>query len=286
MSFSGEIKKELSKLNNLANKRQVKHELIGYLITNNISSISAKKLGYSTENEYNINRFSKLLDNLDINHEISIDGNIFVIDFRKEDILNFSINDLEIEDKKAIVRGAFMGAGTISNPKRTYHLEIIFSKIEHLKKLMKILEELEIKAKELISETKMMIYIKEGEEISKFLALIGANKGVLEFENIRVEKQMKSKVNRLVNCETANLNKTINCSVMQIEAIEKLKKENRFNKLDEGLKEIAKVRIKYPDIPLSELGKKLEKPLGKSGVNYRLKKIIDIANMEGKNDGK
>ena len=107
---------------------------------------------------------------------------------------------------------------------------------------------------------------------------MAANKAVLTFEDIRIQKEMRGKVNRIVNCKTANLNKTINASVEQIEAIKKLQKENKFNKLDENLKEIAILRVENPDIPLIELGKLLNNPIGKSGVNYRLKKIIEIAN--------
>ena len=110
------------------------------------------------------------------------------------------------------------------------------------------------------------------------LAVIGANKGVMKFEDIRIEREMRGKINRLVNCETANLNKTINASIEQIEAIEKLKKEKKFNKLNDNLKEIAELRIEFPDLSLIELGKKANPPIGKSGVNYRLKKIMEIAN--------
>ena len=100
----------------------------------------------------------------------------------------------------------------------------------------------------------------------------------MQFEDIRIKKEMRGKVNRLVNCETANLNKTINAAIEQIEAIEKLQKEGKFNKLDDNLKEIALLRLENPDMPLIELGKLLKKPVGKSGVNYRLKKIMEIAN--------
>ncbi len=147
---------------------------------------------------------------------------------------------------------------------------------------MKIVEEilkiLGVNVKEIELKNKYSIYIKEGEEISKILAVIGANKAVLKFEDIRVKREMRGKVNRLVNCETANLNKTINASIEQIAAIKKLKKEGKFNKLNDNLKEIANLRIENPDMSLIELGKLLKEPVGKSGVNYRLKKIIEIAN--------
>ena len=106
---------------------------------------------------------------------------------------------------------------------------------------------------------------------------MGASKAVLKFEDIRIKKEMRGKVNRLVNCETANLTKIINASVEQINAIKKLKENGKFSKLNDNLKEIANLRLEYPDISYEELGEKLKNPVGKSGVNYRLKKIIEIA---------
>ena len=191
----------------------------------------------------------------------------------KEDVV-------EQEDKeclKAIIKGLFLGSGSINNPENKYHLEIVLNQEENLEDSIKILEKLGIRSKKMTTKNKYSIYIKEGEEISKFLALIGANKAVMRFEEIRVQKEMKGKVNRLVNCETANLNKTLNASIEQIAAIKKLQKTGEFNKLNANLKEIAKLRLENPDMSLVELGKLLKKPVGKSGVNYRLKKIIELA---------
>ena len=143
--------------------------------------------------------------------------------------------------------------------------------------MISIKSDYEIYLKLLDSKKSYCLYIKDGEEISKFLAFIGANSSVLKFEEIRVVRQMNNKVNRLVNCETANMNKTMNAAVEQIEAIEFLKKKKQYEKLEESLKEIAEVRIEHPNCPLSEIGKYLKEPIGKSGVNYRLKKIIKIA---------
>lgn len=181
--------------------------------------------------------------------------------------------DLKEDNLKAIIRGAFMGSGSVNNPEKEYHLEIDMNNQENQQKFLKILQELKIRVKTFQTS----IYIKEGEEISKFLALIGANKAVMQFEDIRIQKEMRGKVNRLVNCETANLNKTINASIQQIAAIRKLQETGKFNKLDNNLKEIAILRIENPDMPLIELGKMLKEPIGKSGVNYRLKKIMEIA---------
>lgn len=281
MSFSSDVKEELSKCNTLADKTQVKCELLGYLLTNNTSYINAKTLRYATESEYNINRFSKLLSNLKIDHKITIEGNTFVITVKLKEVpFMLKIEELgeKEENKKSIVRGAFLGSGSMNNPENVYHLEIGFLNSQDRDEIQKILKtDFDINTKKLDTPNKKAIYIKDGEEISKILALMGASKGLLKFEDIRVQKNMRGKVNRLVNCETANLNKTINASIEQIEAIRKLQKENKFNMLDDNLKEIAILRIENPDISLVELGKKLKNPIGKSGVNYRLKKIIDIA---------
>ena len=295
MSFSSDIKQELNKANSLANKENVKFELIGYLISGNVDVVKGKNVKFSTESDYNINRFSKLLSNLGINHDIDVNGKSFNIVTKSFDLtqlgyleisdgriyLKQNIYDIKLDDKiKAIIRGVFLGAGSINNPENSYHLEIIVSNEKNLKILEKMLKNFDINIKELIIKNRYSIYIKEAEEISKFLALIGANKAVMLFEDIRIKKEMRGKVNRIVNCETANLNKTINAAVEQISAIKKLQKEGKFNKLNDNLKEIAMLRIENPDMSLVELGKLLKEPVGKSGVNYRLKKIMEIANGE------
>ena len=290
MSFSSEIKQELNKNSNLSDKEYVKYELIGYLISGNID-IEKNKLKFSTESDYNINRFSKLLSNLQIDHKIDLTGKIFTITINMknlEKVISYKEKQVELKEilsevkneeyLKAIIKGTFMGSGSVNNPENKYHLEIVFANKETLEEICNLLETLGVKNKKMITENKYSLYIKEGEEISKFLALLGANKAVMKFEDIRIQKEMRGKVNRLVNCETANLNKTINASIEQISAIEKLKQNGKFNKLDDNLKEIAKLRIENPNMALGELGKLLKKPVGKSGVNYRLKKIMEIAN--------
>lgn len=275
MSFSSDLKTELSKINNLKNKQEVYAEFLGYLATANIST-KGKNIKFSTENEYNINRFAKLLNNINIiDYKIELIGKAYTITFKNND----NIHELNQENykqilcednlKKAYIRGNFLGAGSINNPKNKYHLEIIFNNIENLQLTLNLLKEYEMNAKSL----EKTIYIKYGEEISNFLALIGANSAVLKFEEIRVIREMKNNVNRLVNCETANLNKTINASVKQLEIIKKLKNTGKFNKLPEELKEIAILREENPEATLEELGKMLTKPIGKSSVNHRFKKI-------------
>lgn len=279
MSFSSELKEEISKTENLSNKEAVKYELIGYLITSNISE-EKNNIKFSTENEYNINRFARLLSNMGINkYDISLQGNLFVITLKKSYIEGLSEEkNFSLEQIKWLIKGTYLGSGSINNPEKKYHLEIGFKEKKNAEEIKEYLKKYDIKSNVLEKNNQYSIYLKDSEEISKFLALIGANKSVLKFEEIRVQREMNNKINRIVNCETANLNKTINASIEQIEAIKKLKKNKEFEQLDEPLKEIAELRLKNPNANLVELGKMLKQPVGKSGVNYRLKKIMEIAN--------
>lgn len=276
MSFSKDVKEELSKITNLSNKQEVKMEFLGYLASNNIST-TKKDIRFSTENEYNIDRFAKLIRNIGIeNFKINVNGKIFYIDINSkyfESLEEFDYLTDNINDARPFIRGLFMGSGSINNPEKKYHLECGIKNEENTTKIAELLKKFDIYLK----NNEKTIYTKEGEEISKFLAFIGANKSMLAFEEIRVQRHMNNKVNRLVNCESANLNKVLNASVEQINAIKKLKENGKFEKLDNSLKEIAELRLEYPDISLLELGQKLSEPLGKSGVNYRLKRLIKIA---------
>ena len=187
------------------------------------------------------------------------------------------INIEEEEIKKAVVRGSFMASGSLNEPNKKYHLEILFSSKENAEYVFYIIETFGIESKLLKRKEKYSLYIKDSEEISKFLALIGAKKAVLDYEEIRIIREMRSNVNRLVNCETANINKTINVAVSQIADINFIKQKNKFEELPENLKEIANIRLDNPESSLVELGNLLKKPIGKSGVNHRLKKLQEIA---------
>lgn len=288
MSFSGKVKEELSKMNNLSDKESVKMELLGYLISNN-TKIFTNELKYSTENEYNINRFGKLLDNININYKIKLSGKVYSIMFGKIELENIEYKEDTIAVKedvkniinekliKSIIRGVFLGAGTINEPSNKYHLEIILSTMESAKFIVNMLLKFNILGKILTREKGFSIYIKEGEQISNLLALMGANKAVLEFEEIRVIRDTKNNINRQVNCETYNLEKAVTAAVTQIEAINKIKQAGKFNELPKNLKIIAELRLQNPDATLTQLGELLKKPLGKSGVNHRLRMICKIA---------
>lgn len=171
MSFSLEVKKELSKLNTLADKKNVKTELLGYMATNNVS-VQKNKIKFSTESEYNINRFGKLLNNLGLNdHNIKIQRSVYSITINKNYIeeLTENNNDNKSDDlEKAFIRGAFLGSGTINNPEKKYHLEIIFGNEENLKEIRKILEKLGMKTKKMITANKKSIYIKKEKKFLNF----------------------------------------------------------------------------------------------------------------------
>ena len=283
MSFSSEMKEDLSKIANLNNKELVKYELIGYLMSNN-TTVNKKEICYSTVNEYNINRFSKLLTNLDIlKFQIELKGKTYKITLQKTNsieeigyeekdvVLNsIFIKQLENIEKvntqeelaiKAFVRGIFLGGGSVNNPENKYHLEIILNNSQNGKIVKQLLEKMQIHMKEMQRKSGYSLYLKEGEEISKFLAFIGANSAVLKFEEIRVLRDMKNNINRRVNCETANLSKTINAAVKQIEAIKNIQKQGKFESLSDNLKEIAILRLENPDASLIELGQMLKDPI-------------------------
>ena len=263
MSFSSEIKEELSKINNLKNKELIKSEFLGYILTGNTTN-SENFLEFITENEFNIERFYKILFSLNIEYEPSIRGKVFVATIEKNEKVNELLQlklDDEDESKKAIVKGSFLGAGSINDAE--YILNLCKSFNVHLK----LLE----------NKNKTYLYIKDAEEISKFLALIGASKAVLNLEEIRITKEVKNNVNRLVNCETANLNKIVNASVNQINDIKLIMNLKKFDELPDYLKEIAMIRLENPEVSLKSLGEMLENPIGKSGVNHRLQKIHEIA---------
>lgn len=279
MSFSSEIKEELSKVNNLKDKKLLEAEFLGYILTGNTVN-NNQSIEFITENEFNIERFYKILFNLGIDYEPSTKGKVFVatinINENIEEYMTLKL-DAEEEVRNAIVKGAFLGAGSVNDPNKQYHLEITFGELNNAEYILNLCKQFGVFLKIMEVKERIVLYIKEAEEISKFLALIGSNKGVLAFEDVRITKEVKNNVNRLVNCETANLNRIVNASVDQINDIKLLKNLNKFEELPDYLKQVAYLRLENPDASLKALGEMLEKPLGKSGVNHRLQKIHEIA---------
>lgn len=182
------------------------------------------------------------------------------------------------ESKRAYLRGAFLGCGSITDPQKLYHMEFATTDIEFGKKLAKILISYDINAKIIQRKNMQVIYIKDSDKISDALNLMGAHNALLHMESIRVNKQVRNDVNRLVNAETANINKTVDTAERQIESINYIIQKKGLDYLPENLREIALLRLENFDMSLKELGEIMDRPLGKSGVNHRLRKIEEIAN--------
>jgi len=185
--------------------------------------------------------------------------------------------------KKAYLKGAFLGGGSVSDPEKNYHLEIVANSSEYAEGIKNLINHFGLSAKVVVRKNSFIVYLKEGEQIVDFLNIIGAHQALLSLENIRIFKEMRNNVNRIVNCETANLSKTVNAAVRQIESIEYIRDKIGLNKLPDGLQQIAEVRLNYQDASLKELGEMLSPVIGKSGVNHRLRKLEQIAeSLRGK----
>lgn len=179
--------------------------------------------------------------------------------------------------RRSFIRGAFLAAGSVSDPEKFYHLEVACQDPERAEQIREIICRFGLDAKTVVRKKYYVVYIKEGSQIVELLGLMGADAAVLEFENIRVMKEMRNTVNRKVNCETANINKTVSAAVRQLEDIVYIRDQKGLDFLPPSLEEIARARLEAPSASLKDLGEMLEKPVGKSGVNHRLRKISDIA---------
>lgn len=180
--------------------------------------------------------------------------------------------------RRSYLRGVFLGTGSVNNPEGNYHLELIVNNKRYAYALVQLMDRFPEVGAKIISRKKWyIVYLKESEQIAAFLNIIGAHQALLEFENIRIVKDMRNKVNRLVNCDTANLKKSVNASLRQIKQIKLIEQTIGLDKLPLRLREVARLRLANPDSSLSELGELLEPPVGKSGVNHRFRKIEAIA---------
>ncbi|MFV9510617.1 DNA-binding protein WhiA [Tepidibacillus sp. LV47] len=186
----------------------------------------------------------------------------------------------DTDSKRAYLRGAFLAGGSINHPESSsYHLEISSNDYNHVVDLCNLCNEFGLNAKWTERKKGYFMYIKEGEKITEFLSNIGAHQALFKFEDVRIVKDMRNSVNRLVNCETANLNKTIGAAMRQIENIKLIDKEIGLENLPVKLKEIAELRLRYPELNLTELGQLIPSgKVSKSGINHRLRKLDEIAN--------
>lgn len=277
MSFSAEVKEDLSKISNFK-EDSLCAELLGYILSGNTME-SETYFEFVTENEFNIEHLYKILFSLKIEYEPEIKGKCYIAQMNKKQVKDRikNVQETQGESKKNIAKGAFLGAGSMNEPERNYHLEMVLNREKDADFLRQICEDFDVKFKKLKVNDKYQLYLKESEEISKFLALIGASRAVLKFEDIRVMKQMKNNVNRKVNCETANLNKTVEAAIRQIEDIQLIKRKRKFQELPESLKMVANLRLENPDLSLKDLSELMEPPIGKSGMNRRFQKIHEFA---------
>ena len=194
---------------------------------------------------------------------------------------DFSISDSLIIQreccKRAFIRGAFLASGSVSDPVKTYHFEIVCLSEAKAKQLQMIMETFNINARVIKRRKYFVVYVKDSSQVVDLLNIMGAYNALMDMENVRIVKDMRNNVNRKVNCETANINKTVSAAVKQIEDIRFIQMSSAFDELPESLQEMAELRVRYPEATLAELGQLLDTPVGKSGVNHRLKKISFFA---------
>jgi DNA-binding protein WhiA len=304
MSFTTEIKDEISSIE--CSKTEMMAELSGYI--RNCHEKPKKEIVLTTENKCLVDRIINFIDEIyQIKSQVTIINNV---NFSKKDLYQIVINqkvseiyfDLGIKDEKGInldnppnyliegnselksyLRGVFLQTGSISDPKKSgYHLEFLIVDAKEAVFVQKLLNNFDFNAKILNREKGFMIYIKEADKISDFLKIIGANKAVLYYENVRVYRDRKNNTNRLNNMEQANMDKIIETANSQLEDIEVIEENDGLMLLDDKVKEALKYRKKYPEASLKELAEiislETNKSITKSGLNHRLKKIADLAN--------
>lgn len=179
--------------------------------------------------------------------------------------------------KRAFIRGAFLATGSMNNPEKSYHIEIVCTASKKANQLCTVINSFGLDAKVIARKRTYVVYLKEGAQIVDLLNIMEASVGLMEMENVRILKEIRNSLNRQVNCETANINKTVAASVKQAEDIKYIRDTVGLEELPEGLREIAELRLEYADATLKELGDMLSTPIGKSGVNHRLRKISEVA---------
>lgn len=223
--------------------------------------------------------FVTLEDTLEINDLFHTTG----ILKRGEDIAGFTtfrINPSYISDtseKKAFIRGAFLASGSVITPQKNCHLEFVTSHQRLCSDMEQLLTEFDLSVKTAVRKSNYVIYFKNNSDVADILTILGAYDSLMEYHNIKILKDVRNSINRKMNCDTANMTKTIDAAFKQAQAIEKLQRLGVLDKLSEQLQEIARLRLEYKELGLKELGAMMNPPLGKSGVNHRLRKLVEEA---------
>lgn len=276
MSFSSDVKKELAQ--HISSSRHCKMAELGALV-----SMSAKyiddNLVFDIEQDIVKNKIDKIGKSLDL--DVTKELGQQALKLIKTTDNRYMTDRLLIERnccKQAYLRGAFLATGSVTDPEKGYHLEMVCDCKEHADILMDIIKDFGLEPKQIKRKKYYVVYLKDGSMIVDILNVMGAHISLMNMENVRILKDMRNSVNRRVNCETANINKTVNAAVKQIEDIKYIEKTKGLKFLPDNLRKIAELRLEEPETPLKELGEKLTPPIGKSGVNHRLRKISEIAN--------
>lgn len=281
MSFSSEVKEELA--GQLGRSRHCQlAELAGMLELEGHLDESTGKVTLETENPLLLEKYRVLLKKAMGGEEEQL---LSALHWQEKifDGIPFHerrANGLLVQRtccKRAFIRGAFMAAGSISNPSKSYHFEIVCRSLEQARQLQELMGAFEADAKMVERKDRYVVYLKEGSQIVDMLSVMEAYVSLMNLENVRILKEMRNSVNRKVNCETANINKTVNAAVRQLEDIRKIQAAIGFDELPAPLSEMARLRLEHPDASLKELGTYADPPVGKSGVNHRLRKLSAIA---------
>lgn len=283
MSFSSKVKEELSKdCNNprhccIAETAAI-ISMCGKVIFDEKDRV---RIEIHTENVTVARKYFTLLKktyNIDTDVKISEEQMRSVID--KIGDLSEPVSPLLIKNsccQRAFLRGAFLCIGSMSDPQKSYHLEFVCTDEDKARQLQSVIQGFDIEAKIVLRKKYYVVYLKEGSGIVDLLNVCEAPVALMKLENMRIVKEMRNSVNRRVNCETANITKTVNAATRQIEDIEYIRDHYGLENLPETLRQMAEVRLENPDAPLKELGEYLDPPVGKSGVNHRLRKLSELA---------
>ena len=283
MSFSSTVKEELSRQLTTARHCQIA-EMAAILSLCGRVKISASDhfaIAIHTENLAVARKYFTLLKktyNIDTDVKISEEQMRSVID--KIGDLSEPVSPLLIKNsccQRAFLRGAFLCIGSMSDPQKSYHLEFVCTDEDKARQLQSVIQGFDIEAKIVLRKKYYVVYLKEGSGIVDLLNVCEAPVALMKLENMRIVKEMRNSVNRRVNCETANITKTVTAATRQIEDIIYIRDHYGLENLPEPLSQMAEVRLENPDAPLKELGEYLDPPVGKSGVNHRLRKISEIA---------
>ena len=300
MSFSADVKNELARLP-VEKQCCQKAELLGLLKMSGAMVLSGSGMGvhFSTENAALARRVLQLLKtNYAVQTEVVITrsrrlkkNNRYQVRVLPSPVVTAALRELQMLPdevargsllaqtccRRAFLRGVFLGGGSLSRPASDYHLEIVTENKQLAQAIVKVMHAFSLSARLTDRKDDYIVYLKEGNAIIDFLRVVGAAQALLEFENVRIVKEMRNGVNRVVNCETANLNKVIRVAVPQVESIQFLKQQIGYAKLPQYLRDTAELRLAHPEAPLSELVELCHGEVGRSGMNHRLKKLVQLA---------